>query len=132
PRPTSLLANDGPVTIHCDASSPQGVQVTIAHQGNNISGQGADVTVNTASLDQGTVTVQSTVTDTHQLTANTSTSFTVQAPPPPPPLPPPPPSLALHSVYFVTAQPTAKNPEAGLLKSQQQTLIPIADDFKKY
>jgi hypothetical protein len=25
-----------------------------------------------------------------------------------------------------------KNPEAGLIRSQQQTLIPIADDFKKY
>jgi outer membrane protein OmpA-like peptidoglycan-associated protein len=56
--------------------------------------------------------------------------------------PPPPPApvidkvlearLALHSVYFVTAKPTDKEPNAGLLKSQEQTLVVLATDFKKY
>ena len=40
--------------------------------------------------------------------------------------------LALHSVYFVTAKPTEKEPNAGLLKSQEQTLVALATDFKKY
>ena len=40
--------------------------------------------------------------------------------------------LALHSVYFPTAQPTPKNPSGGLLASQQQTLMGMATDFKKY
>ena len=40
--------------------------------------------------------------------------------------------LALHSVYFVTAKPTEKEPNAGLVKSQEQTLVMLATDFKKY
>jgi outer membrane protein OmpA-like peptidoglycan-associated protein len=40
--------------------------------------------------------------------------------------------LALHSVYFPTGQPGTKDPTAGLLPSQQQTLIGLATDFKKY
>lgn len=40
--------------------------------------------------------------------------------------------LALHSVYFPTAQPTVQNPTGGLLESQQQVLASLAEDFKKY
>ena len=40
--------------------------------------------------------------------------------------------LALHSVYFPTAQPTPKNPEGGLLPGQQKVLTALATDFKKY
>jgi outer membrane protein OmpA-like peptidoglycan-associated protein len=40
--------------------------------------------------------------------------------------------LALHSVYFATAQPTPKNPTGGLVKSQEDTLTALATDFKKY
>jgi outer membrane protein OmpA-like peptidoglycan-associated protein len=40
--------------------------------------------------------------------------------------------LALHSIYFPTAQPTIQNPNGGLLASQQKTLIPLVVDFKKY
>jgi outer membrane protein OmpA-like peptidoglycan-associated protein len=40
--------------------------------------------------------------------------------------------LALHSVYFPTARPTANDPTGGLLPSQQKTLINLATDFKKY
>ena len=53
--------------------------------------------------------------------------------------PPPPPvdkaleaRLALHSIYFQTALPSAKDPNGGLLPSQQQTLMTMATDFKKY
>jgi outer membrane protein OmpA-like peptidoglycan-associated protein len=60
----------------------------------------------------------------------------VEAPPPPPQ---PSPEvrrlearLALHSIYFVTAQPTVKNPNGGLLKSQQATLTSLASDFQQY
>jgi outer membrane protein OmpA-like peptidoglycan-associated protein len=40
--------------------------------------------------------------------------------------------LALHSVYFPTAQPTPTKPNSGLLPSQQQTLTSLAGDFQKY
>jgi outer membrane protein OmpA-like peptidoglycan-associated protein len=55
------------------------------------------------------------------------------------PPPPPPPKvsaverrLALHSVYFATDRPTRKNPDAGLLASQERTLITLASDFHTY
>ena len=40
--------------------------------------------------------------------------------------------LALHSVFFPTAQPREANPEGGLLESQQLTLKTLAEDFKVY
>jgi len=60
----------------------------------------------------------------------------VEAPPPPPA----PPAeqrelesrLALHSIYFQTARPTASNPNDGLVASQQTVLTALANDFKKY
>jgi hypothetical protein len=40
--------------------------------------------------------------------------------------------LALHSIYFPTAMPPIKDPNAGLVPSQRQTLMGLATDFKKY
>jgi hypothetical protein len=40
--------------------------------------------------------------------------------------------LALHSVFFPTAQPRPTHPEGGLVESQQLTLTTLAEDFKKY
>jgi outer membrane protein OmpA-like peptidoglycan-associated protein len=40
--------------------------------------------------------------------------------------------LALHSVFFPTAQPRTENPNGGLVASQQGTLTALATDFKKY
>jgi hypothetical protein len=60
---------------------------------------------------------------------------TVENPPPPPPNPEIQvleARLALHSIYFPTAMPPVKNPNAGLLASQRQTLVALAADFKKY
>jgi hypothetical protein len=58
-------------------------------------------------------------------------------PPPPPPGPSPEQvrleaRLALHSVFFPTAQPRAEHPEGGLVPSQQGTLTTLASDFKSY
>ena len=38
----------------------------------------------------------------------------------------------MHSIYFPTAKPTPEHPDGGLLASQQQTLVSLADDFQKY
>ena len=137
-NPASVIVG-GAVAIHCDAASPQGGPVSVASQSDcGVTGQGTDFTVDTAKLSPGSCAVQSTVTDDHQLTATTTTSFAVKAPPPPPPPPPKPQAtaielrLALHSIYFVTAQPTPANPTGGLVLSQQRTLIPVAADFKVY
>jgi outer membrane protein OmpA-like peptidoglycan-associated protein len=40
--------------------------------------------------------------------------------------------LSLHSVYFPTGQPPVKDPNAGLLPSQQRTLTELAADYLKY
>jgi hypothetical protein len=40
--------------------------------------------------------------------------------------------LALNSIYFPTSMPPVENPSAGLVASQQQTLVGLAADFKKY
>ncbi|HWZ42588.1 MAG TPA: OmpA family protein [Candidatus Saccharimonadales bacterium] len=128
----------GKVAVQCSAGSPQGVPVTVASNYSSKSTPGTDFVIDTTDLPAGQVTVASTATDTHNLTASTSTNFTVRNPPPPPP--PPPPAkpteievrLSLHSVYFVTAQPTAKNPDAGLVASQAATLASVANDFKNY
>jgi outer membrane protein OmpA-like peptidoglycan-associated protein len=40
--------------------------------------------------------------------------------------------LALHSIYFQTARPTAKNPGGGLVESQQEVLSDLASGFTRY
>jgi hypothetical protein len=40
--------------------------------------------------------------------------------------------LALHSIYYPTAQPATDRPGAGLVPSQQRTLQALATDFKTY
>ena len=127
----------GKVAVQCSAGSPQGVPVTVASDYSSKSAAGTDFAIDTTGLPAGQVTVASTATDTHNLTASTSTNFTVRNPPPPKPIEPPEPTeieirLSLHSVYFVTAQPTALKPDAGLVSSQAETLASVATDFKKY
>ncbi len=61
----------------------------------------------------------------------------VEAPPPPPPPPAPEikeleAKLALHSIYFQTARPTAENPQAGLVDSQAEILKTLAVDYTNY
>ncbi|MBZ5521270.1 MAG: OmpA family protein [Acidobacteriia bacterium] len=125
----------GQVSIHCTVGSPQNVAVTVASNYSGKSASGTDFVIDTTGFSPGSVSVASTVTDTHNLTASTTSSFAVR-PPPPPPEPPKPTAieirLALHSIYFVTAQPTAKNPDGGLVASQAQTLASVATDFKTY
>jgi hypothetical protein len=67
----------------------------------------------------------------------TATANLTILPPPPPPGPSPEQirleaRLALHSVFFPTAQPRATHPEGGLVDSQKGTLSTLATDFKSY
>jgi outer membrane protein OmpA-like peptidoglycan-associated protein len=125
-------------TITCTCSSPDNATVTVSNwtsSGGSVSGSGNSATLATTGASAGPVTVNSTCTDSRGLTASTSTTVSVNNPPPPPA-----PvidkvleaRLLLHSVYFATAKPTVKEPTGGLVKSQEQTLIALATDFKKY
>ncbi len=144
PPQISCSANPGTVeigtasTITCSCTSPDNATVAIGgwtSSAGSVSGSGNFATLTTTGASAGRATVNATCTDSRGLTASATSTVTVNNPPPPPA-----PvvdkvleaRLALHSVYFVTAKPTEKEPNAGLVKSQEQTLVMLATDFKKY
>jgi outer membrane protein OmpA-like peptidoglycan-associated protein len=136
-NPTNLIAG-APATITCTAASPDGVPVTVSNwtsTGGTINGSGSTATLDTKGVSPGSITVSATATDSRGLTGQASTQVSVENPPPPPPNPELQAleaRLALHSVYFPTAQPPANKPNAGLVPSQQKTLLTLATDFKRY
>jgi outer membrane protein OmpA-like peptidoglycan-associated protein len=132
--PTSLVPG-GTVNLTANCTSPDGVPVSVANwttTAGTISGTGTTATLNTAGLPPGPVTLNATCTDSRGLAGQASTQITVQNPPPPPVDKALEARLALHSVYFSTAHPTPKDPNGGLLPTQQKILLDLATDFKKY
>ncbi len=83
--PTTVRAGD-PVTVSAQASSPDNRPLSYSWttSAGRISGSGATVTLDTAGLSAGPVTVNGTVTDDRGLSASCSTGATVEVPPPPP------------------------------------------------
>jgi len=129
------LTPGGAVNVSANCTSPDGVPVSVANWTSTLgtlSGSANSATLNTSGLPPGPVTITATCTDSRGLNTQASTQVTIQNPPPPPVDKALEARLALHSVYFPTSQPTAKDPTGGLLPSQQQTLIALATDFKKY
>ncbi|MGA8763534.1 MAG: OmpA family protein [Candidatus Sulfotelmatobacter sp.] len=124
-------------TIRCRCTSPDNAPVTIggwAASGGSVSGSGGgSATLNTAGASAGPITVSGTCNDSRGLNTQAVAQVMVENPPPVSPefrqLEA---RLALHSIYFPTAQPRADSPGRGLLASQQQTLISLAQDFTKY
>ena len=132
--PTSLQAG-GTVTVHCTCTSPDNAPVSVSNwtaTGGTISGTGDTATENTTGASPGTVTVTATCTDSRGLNASSSAQINVEAPPPQPQITQLETRLALHSIYFATAQPAPQNPTGGLVPSQQRTLASLAADFVKY
>jgi outer membrane protein OmpA-like peptidoglycan-associated protein len=133
-EPTELVPG-GTVNLTANCTSPDSVPVSVANwttSAGTVSGTGTTATLNTAGLPPGPVTVNATCTDSRGLAGQASTQITVQNPPPPPVDKALEARLALHSVYFVTSHPTLKDPNGGLLPSQQKILLNLATDFKKY
>ncbi|MFZ0818024.1 MAG: OmpA family protein [Candidatus Sulfotelmatobacter sp.] len=139
-NPSSVQAGE-PVNLSANCTSPDGVPVTIStwkSVAGSVSGTGASATLNTAGAAPGQIAVSAACTDARGLNTQASTEVTVENPPPPPPAPTPTPEikavearLALKSIYFPTSMPPVEDPNAGLVASQQQTLISLAADFKK-
>jgi len=130
----------GTSTINSTASSPDGRRLSYSYTASagEISGNGDTATLNTRNSPPGRITVTCNVGDDRNppLTASSTAMVNVEAPPPPPA---PAPEikqleskLALHSIYFQTARPTSENPEGGLVESQAEILIALANDFKAY
>ncbi len=133
------VAFGGTSTITSTASSPDGRRVTYSYASSagNITGSDSTATLYTSGAQAGRITVTCNVADDRNqpLTASASTMVELQAPPPPPPMPDVAAierRLALHSVYFETAKPRASAPEAGLLASQEKTLMALSSDFLIY
>jgi len=137
-NPTSVQTG-GTVSLSASCASPDNVPVNVANwtaSSGTVSGAGNAATLNTAGAQPGAITVNASCSDSRGLNASASTQVNVEAPPPPPQ---PSPEvqrlearLALHSIYFPTAQPAPTKPNSGLLPSQQQTLTSLAGDFQKY
>jgi outer membrane protein OmpA-like peptidoglycan-associated protein len=130
----------GTSTITSTASSPDGRRLIYSYSASSgsIAGAGPAAALSTQGVRPGRITVTCSANDDRvpPLTASSTTMVDVQAPPPPPP---PAPEikqletkLALHSIYFQTARPTAEHPEGGLLDSQADILSALAADFKSY
>lgn len=120
------------------AVSPQNRPLTYSFNATagTVTPSGSTATYNSTGAPSGTVDVTCNVADDKGHTATSTATLTI-LPPPPPPGPSPEQirleaRLALHSIFFATAQPRAEHPEGGLVPSQQQTLTTLASDFKSY
>jgi hypothetical protein len=136
-NPTTINPGDS-ATVTANGVSPQNRPLTYSFSATagTVNGSGSTGTYNSAGAPSGNVDVTCNVADDKGHSATATASLTI-APPPPPPGPSPEQlrleaRLALHSVFFPTAQPRATHPEGGLVPSQQQTLNTLATDFKSY
>ena len=132
--PASVVTG-GNVNVTASCTSPDSVPVSVANwtaTAGTVSGSGSSATLSTAGVPAGPVTLGATCTDSRGLTGQATTQVTVENPPPPPVDKVLEARLSLHSVYFPTAQPPVKDPNAGLVTSQQKTLTELAADFQTY
>jgi outer membrane protein OmpA-like peptidoglycan-associated protein len=146
-EPPTLSCTANPVTIEpgqtatvtATGVSPQNRPLTYSYSASSgaVNGNGASAAYSADGATQGAVAIICNVTDDKGHSAMTSTSLTILAPPPPPKVTSPEEvklaaRLAMHSVFFPTNIPGVKNPDGGLVASQQATLTTLGEDFKKY
>jgi outer membrane protein OmpA-like peptidoglycan-associated protein len=135
--PTSIKPGDS-ATLTATAVSPQNrpLTYTFTATAGTVTPSGSTATYSSTGAPSGSVDVTCNVADDKGHSATATANLTI-LPPPPPPGPSPEQvrleaRLALHSVFFPTAQPRATHPEGGLVESQQRTLSTLATDFKSY
>ncbi len=131
--PTDLKPGDS-ATVTAHGMSPQNRPLTYTFQASSgtISGNGNTASYSSVGAASGPVQITCSVSDDKGQIATADATVTVEAPPPPPPAPEVEARLRLHSVYFPTAQPTAKHPDGGLVDSQKAILTALANDFTVY
>jgi outer membrane protein OmpA-like peptidoglycan-associated protein len=133
--PNTIQANESS-TVTATGVSPQNRPLTYSYsaQSGSISGTGATANFSSQGALAGPVGITCNVTDDKGGSAAAVATVTIasaaeerspeqvrlEA------------RLALHSVFFPTAQPKVVHPEGGLVESQQQTLKTLAEDFKGY
>jgi len=134
--PTTLNPGDTS-TVTATGASPQNRPLTYSYSAaaGTVTGSGPTAVFNSAGAPTGPAAITCSVTDDKGQTATAIATVTIAAPPPPMPSPEQvrlEAHLALHSVFFPTAQPRVEHPEGGLVESQQVTLTTLATDFKSY
>jgi outer membrane protein OmpA-like peptidoglycan-associated protein len=117
--------------VTCNGSDPDNDPLTYSYTttGGQISGTGSNVQYDSTGLAPGSYNIKCTVNDGRGGTADASGNVEVKEPPQIKQLEA---KLALHSIYFPTAQPTVAKPMGGLLPSQETTLATLATDFQQY
>jgi len=117
--------------VTCNGSDPDNDPLTYSYttSGGQITGSGSSVQFDSTGLAPGTYTVKCVVNDGRGGTADASGNVEVKEPPQIKQLEA---KLALHSIYFPTAQPTVAKPNGGLQPSQAATLDALASDFLQY
>src|SRR5712692_3132834 len=117
--------------VTCNGSDPDNDPLTYSYTstGGKIVGSGSNAQFDSTGLPPGAYTVKCAVNDGRGGTADASGNVEVKEAPQIKQLEA---KLALHSIYFPTAQPTAAKPMGGLLASQEVTMEALASDFKQY
>jgi outer membrane protein OmpA-like peptidoglycan-associated protein len=120
--------------VTCNGSDPDNDPLTYSYTttGGKITGTGSNVQFDPTGLQPGSYTVKCTVNDGRGGTADASGNVDVKEAPEVKQIQQLEAKLALHSIYFPTALPTAAKPLGGLLASQMVTLDALAADFKQY
>ena len=117
--------------VTCNGSDPDNDPLAYSYTatGGQVVGSGSNAQFDATGLQPGTYTVKCTVNDGRGGTADASGNVEVKEPPQIKQLEA---KLALHSIYFPTAQPTVAKPTGGLMASQAATLDTLASDFLEY
>jgi len=117
--------------VTCNGSDPDNDPLTYSYTttGGQIVGSGSSVQFDSTGLQPGTYTVNCSVNDGRGASADASGKVEVKEPPQIKQLEA---KLALHSIYFPTAQPTVAKASGGLAPSQAATLDTLASDFLQY
>jgi outer membrane protein OmpA-like peptidoglycan-associated protein len=123
-----------PVQIVATASDPDNDPLSYSWESSGGPSLGTDATarLDTSNLKAGHYSVTGHVSDGRGGTADCQLGIEVRQPPPPPEMVELEARLALHSIYFPTARPSAKNPTGGLVPSQEKILATLAEDFQRY
>ncbi len=117
--------------VTCNGSDPDNDPLSYSYTttGGKLEGSGSNVQFDSTGLQPGSYRVKCVVNDGRGGAADASGNVEVKEPPQIKQLEA---KLALHSIYFPTAQPTVAKPTGGLLASQGVTLDALASDFKQY